>query len=227
MKKLLIVDDDAALRGLYRRRLSSVYEIFETGEPEQALALALEHKPDAILLDLKMPKFDGFELCRNFRSLSYTSKIPIFVVTGQSGSYQKECETMGASGYFEKPIDFAKLTKTLAATIEASPVTKRENMPLRMRVALRLQGTDGQGGQFSELVATESVSPDGFQFTTAREIAEGSELDVFLTGSPERHVGHSKVAERSSAGLERQAYRAVFDGATDWILQKAGSSDSR
>ena len=227
MKKLLIVDDDAALRGLYRRRLSSSYQVFETGEPEHALALALEHKPDAILLDLKMPKFDGFELCRNFRSLSYTSNIPIFVVTGQSGSYKKECETMGASGYFEKPIDFIKLKQTLAAALEGSELKKHQDTPLRMRVGLKLHGTDGRGEQFAELVATESVSPSGFQFTSARDVAEGSVLDVFLTGSTERHVGLARVAERFSAGLELQAYRVVFDGAIDWILQKAASGDGR
>ena len=120
MKKLLIVDDDEALRGLICRRLSNTYAVFETGEPEQALALALEHKPDAILLDLRMPKFDGFELCRNFRSLSYTSNLPIFVITGESGGHKKECETIGATGYFEKPIDFAKLKQTLATTLDAT-----------------------------------------------------------------------------------------------------------
>ena len=220
MKKLLIVDDDEALRGLYRRRLSSAYELFETGEPEQAMALALENRPDAILLDLKMPKFNGFELCRNFRSLSYTSKVPIFVVTGQSGNYKKECETMGATGYFEKPIDFVKLKQTLAAALDATESKQREIQPLGIRVGLKLHGTDGRGEQFTELVATESASPEGFQFNSPRDFAEGSELDVFLTGNTERHVGHARVAERFSAGLQLQAYRAVFDGTTDWILQK-------
>lgn len=45
MKKLLVVDDDAAMRGLIRMRLAEQYEVFDTGDPEQALALALEHKP--------------------------------------------------------------------------------------------------------------------------------------------------------------------------------------
>jgi len=43
------------------------YEVIDTQDPEQALGLALEHKPDAILLDLMMPKFSGFELCQSFR----------------------------------------------------------------------------------------------------------------------------------------------------------------
>src|SRR5579862_4348048 len=64
--KLLVVDDDESIRGLLRTRLSDSYQIVETGDPEQALALALEHKPDAILLDLMMPGFSGFELCQSF-----------------------------------------------------------------------------------------------------------------------------------------------------------------
>lgn len=220
MKKLLIVDDDDALRGMLCKRLSGTYSVFETGEPEQALALALEHKPDAILLDLRMPKFDGFELCRNFRSLSYTSNLPIFVVTGESGGHKKECETMGAAGYFEKPIDFVRLKKVLAATLDGTETKPRESTPLRIRVGLRIQGTDGQGEQFSELVSTDSANPEGFQFTSSRDFAKGAILDVFLTGATERHVGHARVVERSSAGLQRQSYSAVFDGPADWILQK-------
>lgn len=220
MKKLLIVDDDDALRGMIRRRLSSSYTVFDTGEPEQALALALEHKPDAVLLDLRMPKYDGFELFRNFRSLSYTSNLPIFVITGESGSYKKELEIMGAAGYFEKPIDFARLKQALAVTLNAAPPTRREATPLRIRVGLRLHGIDGRGESFSDLVSTETANPEGFQFTSPRELTKGSLLDVFLTGATEHHVGNARVVELSSAGLQQKAYSAVFDGSHNWILQK-------
>jgi CheY-like chemotaxis protein len=55
MAKLLIVDDDQAMLRLYRARFPEGWELIPTDEPEQTLALALEHKPDAILLDLMMP----------------------------------------------------------------------------------------------------------------------------------------------------------------------------
>jgi len=82
MSKILIVDDDEAMRGLLRVRLEGSYEIFDTGDPERALGLAMEHKPDAVLLDLMMPKLSGFDLCQSLHSLSYTSRIRIFIITG-------------------------------------------------------------------------------------------------------------------------------------------------
>ena len=92
MHKILIVDDDRATCDLLRACLSEGYEVIDTQDPEQALGLALEHKPDAILLDLMMPKFSGFELCQSFRSLSYTSTIPIVVITGETeAKYKDHC----------------------------------------------------------------------------------------------------------------------------------------
>jgi CheY-like chemotaxis protein len=70
VRRLLIVDDDEAIRRLFRLQLADEYEIIDTADPEQALALAMEHKPDAILLDMHMPKFSGFDLCRTFNSFS-------------------------------------------------------------------------------------------------------------------------------------------------------------
>ncbi len=67
MGKLLVVDDDEALRRLMGLELGDTYEVIGSGQPEEGLALALEHKPDAILLDLRMPKYSGYELCRLFR----------------------------------------------------------------------------------------------------------------------------------------------------------------
>src|ERR1700687_2544542 len=114
MGRVLVVDDDEALRRLMRLELSGTYEIIESGEPEQALALALEKKPDAILLDLRMPKYSGYELLQTFTSFSRTQMIPVIIVSGEAGGQTKEqCKQLGAAGYFEKPIDFDALRSCL------------------------------------------------------------------------------------------------------------------
>jgi DNA-binding response OmpR family regulator len=58
------------MRGLTRARLSDTYEVLGTESREQAIAVAREHRPDVVLLDLMMPKFSGFELCQSFHALT-------------------------------------------------------------------------------------------------------------------------------------------------------------
>src|SRR5580704_6186465 len=138
MQKVLVVDDDDSMRGLIRLNLKGAYEVVDTGEPEQALALALEHKPDAILLDLRMPKFSGFDLCRTFSSLSKTQLIPIFVVSGhQEPSTAEALKELGASGFFEKPIDFDALRARLSK-VKRQIAVPRSEVRVQLSITLKL-----------------------------------------------------------------------------------------
>src|ERR1700674_2276297 len=120
MPKILIVDDDESMRRLLRLNLADQYEVFETGKPEEALALALEHKPDAVLLDLRMPGYSGFELCKTLTSFSATQLIPVFIISGEGGAKTKEsCRDLGAAAYFEKPVDFKALRDSLEQALHS------------------------------------------------------------------------------------------------------------
>src|SRR3977135_1307609 len=135
MGKLLIVDDDEALRRIMHLELSGTYEVIDTGEPEQGLALALEHRPDAILLDLRMPKYSGYELCQTFASFSRTQTIPVIIVSGEAGGQTKEyCKQLGAAGYFEKPIDFEALRTFLGTVIKSRRCIPRTEVRVRLHV---------------------------------------------------------------------------------------------
>src|SRR2546430_13199952 len=83
MDKLLIVDDEEAMRRLLRINLADRFEIIDTGNAEQALALAMQDKPNAILLDLRMPNYSGFELCRILKSMTSTQLIPLIIIRGE------------------------------------------------------------------------------------------------------------------------------------------------
>src|SRR5277367_3415601 len=99
MEKLLVVDDDEAIRRLIRLELCASYEIIDSGEPEQGLALALENRPDAILLDLRMPKYSGYDLLQTFTSFGCTQMIPVIIVSGEAGGETKEhCKQLGSAG---------------------------------------------------------------------------------------------------------------------------------
>src|ERR1700687_401669 len=149
MGKVLVVDDDEALRRLMHLELGDVYEIIDSGEPEHGLALALEHKPDAIVLDLRMPKYSGYELLQTFTSFSHTQKIPVIIVSGEAGAQTKEhCKQLGAAGYFEKPIDFDALRACLRQIAKNGRYTPRAEVRVRLHVALKLGGVDSQGKKF-------------------------------------------------------------------------------
>ncbi len=221
MPKILVIDDDPDVRALHRMRLSETFEIIETGEPEQALSLALEHKPVAILLDLMMPKCSGFELCQSLHSLSYTSMIPIFIITGESAEkYKAHCETLGARAFFEKPVDYKQLKARLNAELQTTQPDRRSNVRVRMRVLLTLRGTDANGNKFEASIATENISSGGFLCSCTVPLLKDSVVDVFFAAPPERSVGRARVVRRESPNAPWQQYGFEFTEIThEWLLR--------
>jgi len=221
MGKVLVVDDDEALRRLMRLELSDSYEIIDSGEPEKGLALALEHKPDAILLDLRMPKYSGYELLQTFTDLSYTQKIPVIIVSGEAGGQTKEhCKRLGAADYFEKPIDFEALRDCLQKIANHARHVPRIEVRVRLRVALKLRGVDSQGKKFEEVVTTEKVSLSGFVCVCAAELPTDSILDVYLADSSTDYVGKARIVHSSSNGTPLRQYGCSFVEKTGpWVLQ--------
>ena len=220
MRRLLIVDDDEAVRRLFRINLAENYEIIDTEDPEQALALALEHKPDAILLDLRMPKFSGFDLCRTFRSFSQTQMVPIFVVSGETGDEMKEaCRTLGAAAFFEKPIDFDAL-KTRLATVKRHTMVPRSEIRVQIQVPLKLSGTDVHGKSFEEVTAAENASMSGFVCAFQAPLQKDSVVEVYLVKGSEKPVGTARCVRSEERNGSPPLYAFRFIQKTgSWILQ--------
>jgi DNA-binding response OmpR family regulator len=223
VEKLLVVDDDDAMRGLLKHRLADTYEMIETGDPVQALGLALQHKPRAILLDLMMPDCSGFELCQSLHNLSYTARIPIFVVSGQSAAkYRDYMSTLGAAGYFEKPLDFAALKTRLTAELQSRTLERRAHTRVRMKLIVKLKGNDSRLRSFEQLTTTENVSAGGFLCTLSLELSADSVFQVFMSGAAhEQYVGTVRVVRREAEGTPWQRYAFQFIERTpEWILQE-------
>jgi DNA-binding response OmpR family regulator len=220
MEKILVVDSDDAIRRLIRLELCEAYEVIDSGAPEQGLALALEHKPDAILLDLRMPKNSGYELLQTFTAFSHTQKIPIIVVSGEGGAQTKEhCKQLGAYSYFEKPIDFDALRANLSHIAKARRFVPRTEVRVRLSVPLLLKHTDAQGNKLQQETITENVSPSGFLCTCAAEIPAGTTVDVFLTNPTPAHVGKAKIVHSDSKSSLLRHYGFRFIEKTGpWVL---------
>jgi DNA-binding response OmpR family regulator len=222
LPKILIVDDDDAMRGLIKMRLSDAYETIDTGSPEQALGLALEHKPDAVLLDLMMEGCSGFELCQSLHGLSYTSRIPIFVVTGESAAkYKDYVAGLGAADFFEKPINFPRLKSRLAEVLGANLPERRAHVRVRMKLILKLKGIDESGRSFEQLVSTENVSAGGFLCNLPLSLPKDGVLDVFLSGKGEdRFVGRARPVRTEAPETPWQRYAFQFtERSSEWIFQ--------
>lgn len=221
MGKLLVVDDDPALRRLMRLELSDAYEVIDSGEPEQGLALALEHKPDAILLDLRMPKYSGYELLQTYTSFSRTQLIPVIIVSGEAGAQTKEhCKQLGAAAYFEKPIDFDELRTCLQRVARESRLIPRAEVRVRLRVPLKLKNSNGRGEVFEGAATTENVSLSGFSCTSSAEFSIHSIVDVYMTSHGENYVGKAKIIHCDSRGAPLRHYGCSFiEKKGPWVLQ--------
>lgn len=105
MKTLLIADDEEGIRSLVRMTLDTgAYRIIEAADGEAALAMAREHRPDLVLLDVMMPKLSGFEVCRALKEDPDTAGIAVVMLTARiQGSDRARGEESGADDYFTKP----------------------------------------------------------------------------------------------------------------------------
>ena len=110
--RVLIVDDEEEVRLSVGEFLETKgFVIAEAGDGEEALAKAFTEKPDLILLDLRLPKVDGYQVCQTLKGNPITSVIPIIIITALNTTPQKvkgiEC---GADDYVEKPFDLEELS---------------------------------------------------------------------------------------------------------------------
>jgi excisionase family DNA binding protein len=110
---VLIVDDDAALRRYLRTSLESEgYAVQEAGSAEEGLA-ALEHEPpDLILLDVMMPKVDGWEMLRLVQERHGVGAIPVIMFSGQVAEGSAEAADRGAQAFLGKPFDPEQLIES-------------------------------------------------------------------------------------------------------------------
>lgn len=103
-KKILLVEDDTALAAVYRSRLElEGFGIREVNNGEDALAAAIEYKPDLILLDAMMPKISGFDVLDILRNTPETTNLKVIMLTALSQPKDKErAESLGVDDYLVK-----------------------------------------------------------------------------------------------------------------------------
>ena len=104
MTKIMLVEDDKSLREIYSIRLvAEGYEVVSAGDGEEALALAVQQRPDLIVSDVMMPKISGFDMLDILRSTPETKDIKVIMMTALSSDDQRQRgESLGANKYLVK-----------------------------------------------------------------------------------------------------------------------------
>jgi two-component system sensor histidine kinase/response regulator len=108
---VLVVDDEATNVQLLTDLLESRnYQVWSASNGEQALAIARERLPHVVLLDVMMPRLNGFEVCRRLKAESKTAMIPVLLVTALDARQDRIAGIdAGANDFITKPIDSADL----------------------------------------------------------------------------------------------------------------------
>ncbi len=117
---VLVVDDYADAREMYAAWLRvSGYRVALAGTVTDAWSLALQHLPDAILMDLSMPGIDGLEATRRLKADPRTSHIPILAMTGHVESgVADDAAAAGCDGFIVKPSPAPEVVRVIADLIQ-------------------------------------------------------------------------------------------------------------
>ena len=122
---ILAADDDPQLLRLITRNLQlEGYEVLAASDGQQALELIENNAPDLVLLDVMMPKMDGFTVCYRVREFS---SVPIIIITARGQDQDKvRGLDLGADDYLTKPFSVDELLARVRAVIRRSQFTTRE-----------------------------------------------------------------------------------------------------
>ncbi|HEX4663500.1 MAG TPA: response regulator [Candidatus Sulfotelmatobacter sp.] len=125
MPKILLVEDNEMNRDMLSRRLHRKgYAVVIAHDGEQALVLASLEDPDLILMDISLPKMDGWEVTRRLKNNRQTSGIPVIALTAHalSTDRQKAFE-IGCDDYDTKPVEFGRLSEKIEHLLVEKSVT--------------------------------------------------------------------------------------------------------
>tara|TARA_R110001583_G_scaffold21088_4_gene80281 strand:- start:14063 stop:16165 length:2103 start_codon:yes stop_codon:yes gene_type:complete len=121
-KKILVVDDDEMTRLLLCQALSSEkYQIIEAKDGVEGFELFNKHLPDLVLLDVDLPRLNGFEVCKLIRESNTKKIVPVVMITGMDDTQSIEkAYSLGATDFIAKPINWSLITHHLRYVLRSN-----------------------------------------------------------------------------------------------------------
>jgi DNA-binding response OmpR family regulator len=178
---VLVVEDDATVAEVVARYLAREgYDVETASDGAEALELADARTPDLVVLDLMLPRIDGFEVCRHLRS---RVPIPVIMLTARGEEEDRIVGLeLGADDYVSKPFSPRELVSRVKAVLRRASAATPESLPAVISAA----------GLSVDVAAREVRREDGILGLTAREF----DLLVFLMRHPRQAFSREELLER-------------------------------
>jgi signal transduction histidine kinase len=158
LPRLLIADDEPDMLRFLKEQLLADFEVLEAVDGEQALALAAQFLPEAVLCDMMMPEKDGLTVCRQLRQRTATKSIPVLLITARADEETKLAALeAGANDFLTKPFSMTELRVRLRNLVNGSRLQRqltRQNQTLESTLT-QLKETETQ------LVSAEKMASLG------------------------------------------------------------------
>lgn len=202
VSEILIIDDDTRLSAMLADYLKSAgYQVRTAANGERGLQEIARKAPDAVILDVMLPDFDGFEVCRRIRK---TTMLPILMLTARGEETDRIVGLeLGADDYLPKPFSPRELTARLKAILRRTQITTTPSQILRFGTLeidrdQRIVTIDGAeapltGYQFSLLLALAENAGRVLSRDRLMELTKGDQLEAF-DRSIDVHVSRIRAA---------------------------------
>ncbi len=122
---ILVVDDSPTAQRLIRMAVEAGgYRVLTAADGNEAIDVAIRERPDLVLLDIILPKKNGFQVCRHLKALPETCGIKVVLLS--SKSHEMDIlwgKRQGADGYLTKPFESEQLLECIESALQAEPAT--------------------------------------------------------------------------------------------------------
>ena len=189
-KTILIVDDEQPIRDILVYNLSKEgYRTIEAGDGVTAVDIALEKKPDLILLDIMLPKMDGLSVCKRIKN---SLNVPIIMLTAKDGEIDKILGLeLGADDYITKPFSVRELVARVKANLRKVEVVSNNQT---------LETKEDKKKESKIVVGDLELDLDKFEVKVRGEVIDLTlrEFEVlkFLASQPEQVVTRETLLEK-------------------------------
>ncbi len=213
LPRILVAEDEPDMLAFLRLQLADEYRVIEAVDGEQAIALARQYLPDAMLCDMMMPGVDGLGVCRQLREAQATRTLPILLITARADEVTKLAALeAGASDFLTKPFSVTELRVRLKNLVFGSLLQRqlaRQNQILESTLA-QLKETETQ------LVGAEKMAALG-RLSAGLMHEVSNPLNFLKTGL---HILRDQVNELPPA--QRESFADVLTDIEEGLTRVQG-----